>query len=66
MYQGAGPAGCFLALHKAAARQAFRDAGLVVPPGRLVPRHPGAGRPDLAYPVFGRADAGGSSLRPRR
>ena len=27
-YQGAGPAGSFLALHKAAARQIFRDAGL--------------------------------------
>ena len=32
-YQGAGPAGSFLALHKAAARQIFRDAGLNIPDG---------------------------------
>lgn len=62
-YQGAGPAGSFLALHKAAARQVFRDAGLLVPPGVFLPRHPGAGwKPDLAYPMFVKANTGGSSL----
>ena len=40
-YQGAGPAGSFLALHKAAARQIFRDAGLNIPDGVFLPRHPG-------------------------
>ena len=40
-YQGAGPAGSFLALHKAAARQIFRDAGLNIPDGVFLPRPPG-------------------------
>ena len=62
-YQGAGPAGSFLALHKAAARQIFRDAGLLVPDGVFLPRHPGPNwKPDLAFPMFVKSNTGGSSL----
>ncbi len=62
-YQGSGPAGSFLALHKAAARQLFREAGLHVPDGVFLPRHPGPDwKPDIAYPLFVKANTGGSSL----
>ena len=62
-YQGAGPAGSFLALHKAAARQIFRDAGLLVPDGVFLPRHPGPDwKPELAFPMFVKSNTGGSSL----
>lgn len=62
-YQGAGPAGSFLALHKAAARQIFRDAGLNIPDGVFLPRHPGPNwKPDLQYPMFVKSNTGGSSL----
>lgn len=62
-YQGAGPAGSFLALHKAAARQIFREAGLNVPDGVFLPRHPGPNwKPELAYPLFVKSNTGGSSL----
>lgn len=62
-YQGAGPAGSFLALHKAAARQLFRSAGLRVPDGVFLPRHPGPGwKPDLPFPLFVKSNTGGSSL----
>ena len=60
-YQGAGPAGSFLALHKAAARQIFRDAGLNIPDGVFLPRHPGPNwKPDLQYPMFVKSNTGGS------
>ena len=62
-YQGAGPAGSFLALHKAAAREIFRDAGLLVPDGVFLPRHPGPNwKSGLAFPMFVKANTGGSSL----
>ncbi len=62
-YQGAGPAGSFLALHKAAARQIFRNAGLTIPDGIFLPRHPGPGwKPELAFPLFVKSNTGGSSL----
>lgn len=65
-YQGSGPAASFLALHKAAARLLFRDAGLPMPKGVFLPRHPGAdwepARCGLSYPLFVKANTGGSSL----
>ena len=62
-YQGAGPAGSFLALHKAAARQVFREAGLNVPDGVFLPRHPGPQwNCGLQFPLFVKSNTGGSSL----
>lgn len=62
-YQGAGPAGSFLALHKAAARQLFQDAGLTVPDGVFLPRHPGPHwKTNLTYPLFVKSNTGGSSI----
>lgn len=62
-YQGAGPAGSFLALHKAAARQVFREAGLNVPDGVFLPRHPGPQwNSGLQFPLFVKSNTGGSSL----
>ena len=63
-YQGAGPAASLLALHKTAAKQLFRRAGLLTPDWEFLPTPPPAGwRPALPYPLFAKADTGGSSLR---
>ncbi|MDR1777669.1 MAG: D-alanine--D-alanine ligase [Desulfovibrio sp.] len=63
-YQGSGPAGSFLALHKAASKQIFRRAGLLTPDWEFLPRPPdGDWRPRLAYPLFVKSNTGGSSLR---
>ncbi len=62
-YQGSGPAGSFLALNKAAAKELFRRNGLPTPDWRLLPGRPGPGwRPPFAYPVFIKSNTGGSSL----
>jgi len=62
-YQGAGPAASLLALHKAAAKQLFRRAGLLTPDWEFLPTPPPADwRPALPYPLFAKADTGGSSL----
>lgn len=62
-YQGSGPAGSFLALHKAAAKPLFRRAGLKTPEGRFIPRRPGPDwLPDLPFPLFVKSNTGGSSL----
>jgi D-alanine-D-alanine ligase len=62
-YQGAGPAASFLALHKVAAKQLFRSAGLLTPDWEFLPLPPPEGRkPALAYPLFVKAVKGGSSL----
>ncbi len=62
-YQGADPAGSFLALNKAAAKALFRRAGLRVPEGVFLPRRPQAGwTPDLRFPLFVKSNTGGSSL----
>ncbi len=62
-YQGTGPAGSFLALHKAAAKELFAVADLPTPRGVYLPKDPGA---DWAfpydYPVFVKPNVGGSSL----
>jgi len=62
-YQGAGPAASFLSLHKAAAKQLFRRAGLLTPDWEFLPVPPPAGwQPALPYPFFAKANTGGSSL----
>lgn len=65
-YQGADPAGSFLALHKAAAKLLFKEAGLPLPKGVFLPVHPGASwdprQLDLKWPLFVKANTGGSSL----
>jgi D-alanine-D-alanine ligase len=62
-YQGSGPAGSFLALHKAAAKQIFRRAGLPTPDWEYLPLPPEqAWRPRLPYPLFVKSNTGGSSL----
>lgn len=62
-FQGAGAAGSYLALHKAAAKQFFRAAGLPTADWEFLPRPPGAGwSPALEFPLFVKANDGGSSL----
>ena len=62
-YQGAGPAGSFLALHKCAAKILFRRAGLLTPEWRFVPELPVRGwQTDLPFPLFAKSNTGGSSL----
>lgn len=62
-YQGSGPAGSFLALHKAAAKQLFRSAGLLTADWEFLPtRPPQHWQPSLNYPLFVKSNTGGSSL----
>jgi D-alanine-D-alanine ligase len=66
-YQGSGPTGSTLALHKAFAKMLFVSAGLATSPWRLLPRRAGAELLALpAYPLFIKADTGGSSLHMER
>jgi D-alanine-D-alanine ligase len=66
-YQGSGPAGSMLALHKAFAKMLFASAGLATAPWRLLPRRAGAeSLPLPEYPLFVKADTGGSSLHMER
>ena len=63
-YQGADPAGSFLALNKAAAKTLFRGAGLQTPDWRFLPCRPEPGwKPDFGLPVFVKSNTGGSSLQ---
>lgn len=62
-YQGAGPAGSFLALNKACAKQIFRAAGIPTADWEFLPAMPDASwQPKFAYPIFVKANLGGSSL----
>ncbi|MEA4858665.1 MAG: D-alanine--D-alanine ligase [Solidesulfovibrio sp.] len=62
-YQGAGPAGSFLALNKAAAKQLFAAAGLATPRWDFLPGPPPAGyAPDFGPPWFVKPNTGGSSV----
>ena len=62
-YQGAGPAGSFLALNKAAAKSVFRHNGLPTPDWELLTKRPEKGwKPPFPYPIFIKANTGGSSL----
>lgn len=63
-YQGSGPAGSFLALNKAAAKQVLRFNGLPTPDWLLVTRQPDENwRCPFPFPVFAKSNTGGSSLR---
>lgn len=62
-YQGSGPAGSFLALNKAAAKQLFTAAGLTTPRWVFLPEKPTADfRPDFGPPWFVKPVSGGSSV----
>jgi len=62
-YQGAGPAASMLALDKDAAKALFKKAGLNTAPSVLLNARPGKGwQPKLTYPLFIKANSGGSSL----
>ena len=62
-YQGAGPAGSFLALNKAAAKALFRMAGIRTPRYVFLPRRPEDGwRSPIPFPLFVKSNTGGSSI----
>ncbi|MDR1945606.1 MAG: D-alanine--D-alanine ligase [Desulfovibrio sp.] len=66
-YQGSGPAASMLALNKAFAKILFASAGLTTAPWQLLYRRSGAeSLPLPAYPLFIKADTGGSSLHMER
>lgn len=63
-YQGAGPAGSFLALNKAAAKQIFRRAGLPTADWEFLAVQPAVDwRPATPFPLFAKGNTSGSSLR---
>ncbi|SHN66007.1 D-alanine--D-alanine ligase family protein [Desulfovibrio litoralis] len=62
-YQGSNPAGSFLALNKAAAKELFRHANLPTADWELLSTKPQKNwRPTFEYPVFIKSNTGGSSL----
>lgn len=62
-YQGSGPAGSFLALNKAVAKQLFVRHGLPTPPWIFLPALPAEDwKAELPYPLFVKSNTGGSSL----
>jgi D-alanine-D-alanine ligase len=62
-YLGAGPAASFLGLNKAVSKQIFRHRGLPTADWEYLPVRPGSDwQPKLPYPVFAKANLGGSSL----
>ncbi len=62
-YQGAGPAGSFLALNKASAKALFRRAGILTPDYVFLPERPPQGwTPHLKFPLFVKSNTGGSSI----
>ena len=66
-YQGANPASSMLALNKAAAKVLFMGAGLITQPYRLLNERPEKDwQPMLRYPIFIKANTGGSSLHMER
>lgn len=66
-YQGSGPSASMLALNKAAAKTFFRAAGLNTAPWELLTGKPGPDwRPPFPFPIFIKANTGGSSLHMER
>lgn len=64
-YQGSGARGSFLALHKAASKQVYRNAHLLTPDWEFLPKLPPASagwQPSLPYPIYVKSNTGGSSL----
>lgn len=62
-YQGSNPAGSFLALNKACAKQIFRFNGLPTPDWELVVKPVDNWKPSFPFPLFIKSNTGGSSLR---
>lgn len=63
-YQGSGPAGSFLALKKAAAKQIYRLNNIPTPDWLHLTTMPEDGWvPALEWPIFVKSDTGGSSLQ---
>lgn len=63
-YQGSDPAGSFLALNKAAAKQIYKLNGLPTPEWEFLPLPPKPNwRPRMNFPIFVKSVTGGSSLR---
>ena len=66
-YQGTGPAGSLLALDKNAAKVFFAEAGLPTAPWCLLTGRPDSGwLPPFPFPLFIKANTGGSSLHMER
>lgn len=66
-YQGSGPTGSYLALHKAASKPLFRKAGLLTADWIFLPTKPAPSwMPDLPFPLFAKSNTGGSSLQMHR
>ncbi|MFZ5810560.1 MAG: D-alanine--D-alanine ligase family protein [Thermodesulfobacteriota bacterium] len=62
-YQGSGPAGSFLALNKAAAKQVFSARGIPTPAWEFLPTPPPRDfRPRFPAPYFVKPNLGGSSV----
>jgi len=62
-YQGSSAQGSLLALHKAAAKQLFREAGLTTADWVFLPKQPDiTWRLPFSYPAFAKGNTGGSSL----
>ncbi len=62
-YQGAGPAGSLTAIDKHASKALYAAAGLPTAPSVLLHSQPAPGwLPPFAFPVFVKANTGGSSL----
>lgn len=62
-YQGSGPAGSFLALQKAAAKEVFRKNGLPTADWRFLTAPPAADwQPGLPFPLYVKSNTGGSSI----
>ncbi len=62
-YQGSGARGSFLALHKAATKQVYKEHGIPTPDWEFLPAMPSEDwKPRLDYPIFVKSNTGGSSL----
>ena len=62
-YNGAGPTGSFLAVHKACSKQVFRRVGIPTADWEYLPLRPAPDwKSSLPYPVFVKSNMGGSSL----
>ena len=66
-YQGSDPRGSFLALHKAASKHIFRKSGLLTPDWEYLTSRPDSNwQTSLTFPLFAKANTGGSSLHLHR
>ncbi len=62
-YQGSCPAGSLLAVNKAAAKALFISQNIPTPAWQFLPNPPSRGwMPEINFPLFAKANTGGSSL----